>query len=98
MPAKPLVVVDASRREIFVRGREVYFPPIEYAIITALVRTNAALTRSQLSDESGCCDGSSSSRTVDQHISRARRRLGRDRDFIATLPNHGYRWDGNKKK
>lgn len=95
--SKPLVVVDYARREIFVRGREVYFPPIEYAIVTALIKSNAAMTRSELSEQSGCCDGTSSSRTVDQHIARARRRLGKDRDLIATIPTHGYRWEGSKK-
>lgn len=95
---KPLVVVDEKRREIFVRGKELRFPPIEFAMIAALVRTNEAMTREQLSEASGCCGGSSASRTIDQHIARARRRLGRDRDLISTVTQHGYRFDGHKKK
>lgn len=96
--SKPLVVVDSSRVEIFVRGREIKFPPVEFKMLEALVASNAALTREQLSEVSGCCGGSSASRTVDQHIARARRRLGRDRDLIATVTLHGYRYEGHKKK
>jgi DNA-binding response OmpR family regulator len=96
--SKPLVVVDADRLEIFVRGREIKFPPAEFAMLSALITTNKALTREQMADAAGCVHGSMSSRTVDQHIARARRRLGRDRDLIATIQNHGYRYEGLKKK
>lgn len=95
--SKPLVV-DLSRREIFVNGREIYFPNIEFAILSTLVKTNTAMTRDQLAEESGCCGGSSSSRTIDQHIARIRRKLGKDRGLISTVPHHGYRYDGHKKK
>lgn len=95
--SKPLVV-DLSRREIFVNGREIYFPNIGFAILSTLVKTNTAMTRDQLADEAGCCGGSSSSRTIDQHIARIRRKLGKDRWVIATIPNTGYRYDGHKKK
>lgn len=95
--SKPLVV-DLSRREIFVNGREIYFPNLEFNIIASLFKDNTAKTREQIADEAGCGGGSSSSRTVDQHISRIRRKLGKDRWIIATVPNTGYRYDGHKKK
>ena len=98
MTAKPLVVVDTERLEIFVRGREIKFPPAEFAMLSDLITTNKARTREELAEIAKIVTHSKSSRTVDQHIARARRRLGRDRDLIATIQNHGYRYDGYKKK
>lgn len=91
-PRTPRIRIDADRREVFVRGREVYFPPKEYAILELLMRTNKAMTRAQLLQEIWDIDAPLDTRTVDQHVARARKRLLGDRDAIKTLSNHGYKF------
>ena len=91
-PHPPRIRIDMDRREVFVRGRELCLPPTEFAMLTALMGPPAkALTRKELADASGCCEGKLT-RTVDQHIARLRRRLKGDRDAIKTVSLHGYKY------
>ena len=95
-PSTPRIRFDHDRREGFVRGREVYFPPKEYALLEALIKSNKAMTREELLKEIWGIDAPQDSRTVDQHAARARARLKQDRDLIATVAGYGYRFDGAK--
>ena len=82
-----------DRRELFVAGRELALPPAEYAILHALHATGHALTREQLGREIGYSSEQIevSSRTVDQHISRLRRKMKAHGNAIQTVTGHGYK-------
>ena len=92
----PLIKINHDRREVFVRGRELFLPTKEYAILEMLIRTNKALTRDELLKEIWGHEEDVETRTVDQHVSSLRKKLGSHRNVIKTLPNHGYRYDGAK--
>lgn len=92
-PSKSRIAFNHDRRELFVAGRELRIPPAEYAILHALHQTGHALTREQLGREIGYTTEQIevSSRTVDQHISRLRRKMKPHGDAIETVTGHGYR-------
>lgn len=90
---KSRIAFNHDRRELLIAGKELRIPPAEYAILHALHATGHALTREQLGREIGHSTGQIElgGRTIDQHISRLRRRLGRYGDAIETVVKHGYK-------
>lgn len=90
---KSRISFNHDRRELFVAGRELALPPAEYAILHALHATGHALTREQLGREIGYSSEQIevSSRTVDQHISRLRRKMKPHGNAIQTVIGHGYK-------
>lgn len=92
-PSKSVIKIDDSRKEVFLAGKPIFLPNAEYRVLHALYATGHALTRAQLGRELGHSAEQIDlgGRTVDQHIARLRRRLGRYRDAIQTVAKHGYR-------
>ena len=81
--------IDAARREIFKDGRRVYFSPLEFNILNVIkTHYSQALTRQEIIKKAWG-GRHALPRTVDQHIARIRRKVGRN--AIETAGNYGYR-------
>ncbi|MFG2530167.1 winged helix-turn-helix domain-containing protein [Streptomyces sp. NPDC048516] len=87
------VHIDTAARTVFIRGRQLDLPRLEFDLLAHLVlHPRRAFTREQLMDAvwPNC---QSSTRTVDVHIARLRRRLGPGlRDTISTVFGIGYKY------
>jgi two-component system, OmpR family, response regulator len=88
------VVLDLDRRTAAREGDDIGLTPFEFNILAWLVErpgravSRRTLAESTLTEESGATD-----RTVDSHVSRIRKKLGRDGSCIATVWGIGYRYD-----
>ena len=84
--------VDLARRSVAVDGNSVALTPIEYTILEALCRRpGAAVTRRWLTANVLDPDSRANPRTLDVHVSRLRKKLGRN--LVATVWGVGYRLD-----
>jgi DNA-binding response OmpR family regulator len=87
----PGVKIDQDRREVFVKGKRIYIPPAEFTILAAVAGApDRIVSRVYLREV--LREGSSELidlRTIDQHVSRLRRRIARD--IIETVFREGYR-------
>ncbi|MGW7574411.1 winged helix-turn-helix domain-containing protein [Streptomyces sp. NPDC054765] len=100
-PAEPMtgqaqpehIHIDTAARTVFIRDRQLDLPRLEFDLLAHLVlHPQRAFTREQLM--AAVWPGSqSSTRTVDVHIARLRRRLGPGlRDTISTVFGIGYKY------
>ncbi|WP_030411112.1 winged helix-turn-helix domain-containing protein [Streptomyces sp. NRRL S-1448] len=87
------IQIDNAARTVFIKGRQLGLPKLEFDLLAHLVRhPQRAFTREQLMAAvwPSC---QSSTRTVDVHIARLRRRLGPGlRDSIRTVFGIGYKY------
>ena len=92
----PSLTIDADRHEVFVGKREVKLAPREYLILKMLKDSGKTISREHFLSAlwPGKDHDLTDSRTIDQHISRLRRKI--KAPYIATVSNFGYRWDGDK--
>ncbi|MFB6441902.1 winged helix-turn-helix domain-containing protein [Streptomyces sp. NPDC056411] len=85
--------IDTAARTVFLEGRQLNLPRLEFDLLAHLVlHPRRAFTREQLMAAvwPSC---QSSTRTVDVHIARLRRRLGPGlRDSISTVFGIGYKY------
>jgi len=88
----PRLTINESRQEVFVSGREVRLARKEYEILCELKNTGCTLSRETLLETlwQSPTAHAINTRTVDQHIARMRRKIGRD--FILTVPGYGYKF------
>jgi DNA-binding response OmpR family regulator len=85
--------VDFERHEVKVNGAPVSLAPKEFQILRLLIEADGKiLSRDQLSQSLwGAEQGLEMDiRIVDQHIARLRKKLGAERDRVATVSNFGY--------
>lgn len=89
------VVLDLDARAVSVAGAEVALTAHEFNVLAYLAeRPGRAVTRRQLAEAALPAGGDRSDRTVDSHIARIRRKLGRPGGLrIATVWGIGYRFD-----
>jgi two-component system response regulator MtrA len=89
------LIIDAERYEVLVRGESVELAPKEFELLFALAsRPNELVSREELLARVWGYDASASSRTLDVHIGRLRRKIERDRthpEMILTVPRLGYK-------
>ncbi|GGN53688.1 winged helix-turn-helix domain-containing protein [Streptomyces kronopolitis] len=93
-PPRPEPIrIDTAARTVYARDRQLELPRLEFDLLAHLVRhPRRTFTREQLMAAvwPSC---QSSSRTVDVHIARVRRRLGPGpRDAITTVFGIGYKY------
>lgn len=82
--------VDLERREVWLEGEPVSLTPVELGIVGALVRRpGVAVTRQWLVANVLDPDREGTERTLDAHISRLRKKLGRE--LVETVWGVGYR-------
>jgi DNA-binding response OmpR family regulator len=88
------IQIDGDRHEVKINGRVKIFPPKEYALLKHLIKADGrVMTREQLLERiwGHEPDDIVDTRTVDQHVARLRRKLGRERTRLVTVTNEGYR-------
>jgi DNA-binding response OmpR family regulator len=92
------LTVDLSRREAAIDGQPVHLKPKEFDLLVTLMQNRGlTLTREQLLHRVWRYQTEGSSRTVDVHIGRLRRRIEGKADHpfrIITMRGYGYRFEG----
>lgn len=81
------LAVDLTRRRVQRRGQPIWLTPAEFGLLAFLIRARRAVTRDELLRELWGLDFDPQTNSVAVHVSRIRRKLGRD--VIATRPD-GY--------
>jgi two-component system response regulator MtrA len=83
--------IDLARHEVHVRGERVELTRVEFDFLAMLAeRPGAALTRRRLAERVLDPERDGSERTLDVHVSRLRKKLGRG-NFVETVWGIGYR-------
>lgn len=89
------ITVHRDRHEVMVRGENVSLTPKEFDLLCALARGAGELVeRDELLERVWGYDESVSSRTLDVHVGRLRKKIERDPSsprLIVTVPRVGYR-------
>ncbi|MEZ4320755.1 MAG: response regulator transcription factor [Myxococcota bacterium] len=89
------LAIDFERREVWVSDDRLHLAPAEYGILEALARRpGAAVTRRWLVANVLDPDREGNERTLDVHVSRLRRKLGKG--FVETVWGIGYRLAGKR--
>jgi DNA-binding response OmpR family regulator len=92
------VEVDFTRAEVRRGGAPVEMTPLEFKLLTTLVRRRGRiLTRERLLDEVWRPDSCPTDRVIDNHIMNLRRKLGDDPQqpkHLISVRGLGYRFDG----
>lgn len=87
------VMLDLDRRSALRDGSDLGLTTHEFNILHWLVaRPDRAISRQQLADNTLPEDGERTSRTVDSHVSRIRKKLGEEGRRIKTVWGIGYRY------
>jgi len=89
------VHIDLDGRSVNVDGNDAKLTPHEFNILAHLVeRAGRAIARSQLASSALSLSGESHDRTVDSHVARIRRKLGKENAAaLKTVWGLGYRFD-----
>jgi two-component system alkaline phosphatase synthesis response regulator PhoP len=88
--------IDTERFTVSVKGKSVSLSSKEFAFLKILIEANGkALTRDQLLERVWGYDRSMEidTRTIDQHITRLRDKLGQEAKRVITVKNIGYRFE-----
>ena len=86
------IVVDISRHLVTVDGRHIDLTATEFKLLTTLLeRRGRVQTREQLLKDVWEYDSGIDSRTVDTHMRRLRKKLGRSARCLDTIRGVGYR-------
>jgi DNA-binding response OmpR family regulator len=87
------VRVDPAKRRVEIQGKEVSLTAREFDLLKLLLeKDGAALTRGYLMEALCGRDAEESSRTVDQHVYRLRKALGKHGACVQSVEGVGYRW------
>ena len=87
------VLISNREHEVSVGGRKVSLTAIEFKLLTHFIQTRGRVqSRDLLLQEVWEYAGSVTTRTVDAHIQRLRKKLGLERDLIETVRTYGYRF------
>lgn len=88
------IQVDDLRREVTVDGARTSLTPKEYELLVCLMEHKGlVLSREQLLNQVWGYDYDGSIRTVDTHVKKLRKALGRRAGAIRTVIKMGYRFD-----
>lgn len=86
------ITLDASRHMVMVANRPVIFARIEFNLLATLMKRPDQLhTRDELLNQVWGYDNTMITRTVDTHVRRLRRKLGKHGELIETVRTYGYR-------
>ncbi len=91
------VTVDRSSRRAAISGEEVRLTAIEHRLLVTLMdRRGQAQTRQQLYRDVWMANPNVETRTVDMHVQRLRKKLGKSAGLIETVRGVGYRFKEHK--
>ena len=85
--------IDTERRHVDLEGRRLELSPREYELLDALARARGrVMTRAELLEDVWGIDFETGTNTVDVHVARLRKRLGKDHArLLQTVVGEGYR-------
>ena len=89
------VVVDLSRKKVFVDGALAQLTCKEYELLALLIeKEGETVTRETIASISERCgEATPNFRTIDVHVRRLRSKLGLYEDIVRTARGQGYRFD-----
>ena len=88
------VVLDQAAHRVYVRGKEIFPTPKEYALLECLmVNRGLAMSREQLLVRCWGYDFEGEARAVDTQIKRLREKLGPCAEAVRTVVGVGYQWE-----
>lgn len=89
------VVVDLSRKKVFVDGALAQLTCKEYELLALLIeKEGETVTRETIASLSERCgEATPNFRTIDVHVRRLRSKLGLYEDIVRTARGQGYRFD-----
>jgi two-component system, OmpR family, phosphate regulon response regulator PhoB len=86
------ITVDPARHHVTVDGKEVRLTSVEYKLLSMLMlRRGRVQSRDRLLNEVWGYESLIDTRTVDTHVRRLRKKLGKAADAIETVRGFGYR-------
>ena len=91
------VVVDLSRKKVFVDGTHAPLTCKEYELLALLIENEGeTVTRETIASISERCgEATPNFRTIDVHVRRLRSKLGLYEDIVRTARGKGYRFDNH---
>lgn len=93
------IVINFDRREVFVRGEPINLTPIEYKLLSALMKFQSkTFTREELLHLIFGLDYDGFDRTIDTHIKNLRQKIEvdpKDPKFVMTVHGVGYKYGGS---
>ena len=91
------VVVDLSRKKVFVDGTHAPLTCKEYELLALLIENEGeTVTRETIASISERCgEATPNFRTIDVHVRRLRSKLGLYEDIVRTARGQGYRFDAH---
>ena len=92
------ITIDPARHIVSVDGKTINLAPKEYDLLLMFIdHKDLVLTRDQILDIAWCSDFEGYDRTVDSHIKKLRKALGKAGYHIETVIKTGYVWkSGNQ--
>ena len=88
------VVLDQAAHRVYVRGKEIFPTPKEYALLECLmVNRGLTMSREQLLVRCWGYDFEGEARAVDTQIKRLREKLGPCAEAVRTVVGVGYQWE-----
>ena len=85
--------IDVDGHRVWVEGEEVVLTALEFRLLTTLVKRRGRVqTREALLNHVWEMSGDVTTRTVDTHVRRLRKKLGPASEYIETLRGVGYRF------
>lgn len=91
------LTLDAGNRTLFKAGEEVLLPPLEFDVLTVLMKNkNRTVSRERILNEIWGQDYFGDIRTVDVRVANIRKKLGFT-DEIRTISKTGYRLEERRK-
>jgi len=90
------IVIDPARHEVSVRGKRVNLTSLEFKLLRTLMqRRGRVQERDRLLNEVWGYESVIDTRTVDTHVRRLRKKLGKAADAIESVRGFGYRLRDN---
>ncbi|MBO8172336.1 MAG: response regulator transcription factor [Bacillaceae bacterium] len=90
----PELEINIAKREIIVSGEKVLFRPKEFDLFVHLCKSpGTVFTREQLLESIWGFDYFGDERTVDVHIKKIRKRLGKLKNYVHTIWGVGYKFE-----
>ena len=88
------IVIDEEGRNVFVDGKQVELSLREYELLKYLLENEkVALSRDKILNNVWNYDYYGDSRTIDSHIKKIRRKLGKKGRYIETIRGIGYKFE-----
>ncbi|MFN2622465.1 MAG: winged helix-turn-helix domain-containing protein [Chthoniobacterales bacterium] len=86
------ITLDAARRHVEVGGKPLRLTSVEFKLLSLLMRRQGRVQeRDRLLNEVWGYEGVIDTRTVDTHVRRLRKKLGKAANAIETVRGFGYR-------